>query len=120
MAGPGHHRVPASGTLCARHRRHGRLRARGCHGGEHRRAAGLRRPRPAGCLVLSADEWQAVRLSLEVALWSLLWNLPVATAVAWVLVRRRFPGRTLLDAFVHLPLVLPPVLTGYLLLILFG
>jgi molybdate transport system permease protein len=70
--------------------------------------------------VLSGDEWQALRLSLEVALWSLLWNLPVATAVAWVLVRRRFPGRTLVDAFVHLPLVLPPVLTGYLLLIVFG
>jgi molybdate transport system permease protein len=63
-------------------------------------------------MLLNADEWQALRLSLEVALWSLLWNLPVATAVAWLLVRRRFPGRTLLDAFVHLPLVLPPVLTG--------
>jgi molybdate transport system permease protein len=71
-------------------------------------------------MLLNADEWQALRLSLEVALWSLLWNLPVATSVAWLLVRRRFPGRTLLDAIVHLPLVLPPVLTGYLLLILFG
>jgi molybdate transport system permease protein len=71
-------------------------------------------------MLLNADEWQALRLSLEVALWSLLWNLPVATAAAWLLVRRRFPGRTLLDAFVHLPLVLPPVLTGYLLLVLFG
>ena len=71
-------------------------------------------------MLLNADEWQALRLSLEVALWSLVWNLPVATAVAWLLVRRRFPGRTLLDAFVHLPLVLPPVLTGYLLLVLFG
>jgi len=70
--------------------------------------------------MLSADEWQALRLSLQVALWSLLWNLPVATAVAFVLVRRRFLGRTLLDALVHLPLVLPPVLTGYLLLIVFG
>src|SRR5579862_2515119 len=71
-------------------------------------------------LMLNPDEWQALRLSLEVALWSLVWNLPVATAVAWLLVRRRFPGRTLLDALVHLPLVLPPVLTGYLLLVLFG
>jgi molybdate transport system permease protein len=71
-------------------------------------------------MLLNADEWQALRLSLEVALWSLVWNLPVATAVAWLLVRRRFAGRTLLDAFVHLPLVLPPVLTGYLLLVLFG
>ncbi len=71
-------------------------------------------------MLLSADEWQALRLSLEVAAWSLLWNLPVAIAVAWLLVRRRFAGRTILDAFVHLPLVLPPVLIGYLLLILFG
>src|SRR5580704_18139661 len=71
-------------------------------------------------MLLNADEWQALRLSLEVALWSLAWNLPIAIAAAWVLVRRRFPGRTLLDAFVHLPLVLPPVLTGYLLLVLFG
>jgi len=71
-------------------------------------------------MLLNADEWQALRLSLEVALWSLVWNLPIATAVAWLLVRRRFPGRTLLDAFVHLPLVLPPVLTGYLLLVLLG
>jgi molybdate transport system permease protein len=71
-------------------------------------------------MLLNPDEWEAVRLSLEVALWSLVWNLPLATAVAWVLVRRRFPGRTLLDAFVHLPLVLPPVLIGYLLLVLFG
>jgi molybdate transport system permease protein len=71
-------------------------------------------------MLLNADEWQALRLSLEVALWSLVWNLPVATVVAWLLVRRRFPGRTLLDAFVHLPLVLPPVLTGYLLLVVFG
>jgi molybdate transport system permease protein len=71
-------------------------------------------------MLLNADEWQALRLSLDVALWSLVWNLPVATAIAWVLVRRRFPGRTLFDAFVHLPLVLPPVLTGYLLLVLFG
>src|ERR1700722_8501099 len=71
-------------------------------------------------MLLNADEWQALRLSLEVAAWSLVWNLPIAIAVAWVLVRRRFPGRTLLDAFVHLPLVLPPVLTGYLLLVLFG
>ncbi len=71
-------------------------------------------------MLLNPDEWQALRLSLDVVLWSLVWNLPVATAISWVLVRRRFPGRTLFDAFVHLPLVLPPVLTGYLLLVLFG
>jgi molybdate transport system permease protein len=49
-----------------------------------------------------------------------LWSLPVAVLAAWVLTRVRFPGRTLLDAFVHLPLVLPPVAVGYVLLLLFG
>jgi molybdate transport system permease protein len=49
-----------------------------------------------------------------------LFSLPVALVFAWLLTRRRFPGRTLLDAFVHLPLVLPPVMVGYLLLVLFG
>lgn len=65
-------------------------------------------------------EWQALRLSLAVASRSVLFSLPIAIALAWVLVRGRFPGRSLLDAFVHLPLVLPPVAVGYLLLILFG
>lgn len=50
----------------------------------------------------------------------MLWSLPVAVLAAWVLTRVRFPGRTLLDAFVHLPLVLPPVAVGYVLLLLFG
>jgi molybdate transport system permease protein len=49
-----------------------------------------------------------------------LWSLPLALLLAWVLTRARFPGRTLLDAFVHLPLVLPPVAVGYLLLLIFG
>jgi molybdate transport system permease protein len=49
-----------------------------------------------------------------------LWSLPVAVLAAWVLTRVRFPGRTLLDAFVHLPLVLPPVAVGYVLLLVFG
>ena len=71
-------------------------------------------------MLLSAAEWDALRLSLEVALRSVLISLPVALATSWLLARRAFPGRTLLDAFVHLPLVLPPVLVGYLLLILFG
>ena len=70
--------------------------------------------------MLSAAELQALGLSLTVALRSVLMSLPVALATAWLLARRRFPGRTLFDAFVHLPLVLPPVLVGYLLLILFG
>ena len=71
-------------------------------------------------MLLTADDLQALRLSLQIAAASLLLDLPVAIALAWVLVRRRFPGRTLLDAFVHLPLVLPPVLIGYILLLLFG
>jgi molybdate transport system permease protein len=59
-------------------------------------------------------------LSLEIALRSVLWSLPLAVLAAWVLTRARFPGRTLLDAFVHLPLVLPPVAVGYVLLLVFG
>jgi len=55
-----------------------------------------------------------------VALRSVAFSLPLAIAVAWLLTRRRFPGRTLLDAVVHLPLVLPPVVVGYVLLVLFG
>src|SRR5690348_8163380 len=69
---------------------------------------------------LSQPEWQALTLSLDVATRSVLFSLPPAIAVAWLLTRRQFPGRMLLDAFVHLPLVLPPVLVGYLLLLLFG
>jgi molybdate transport system permease protein len=69
---------------------------------------------------LTDAEWQALTLSLSVATRSVLFSLPVAIAIAWLLTRRRFVGRTLFDAFVHLPLVLPPVVVGYLLLILFG
>lgn len=65
-------------------------------------------------------EWQALGLSLAVASRSVLFSLPLAIAVAWLLTRGRFAGRALLDAFVHLPLVLPPVAVGYLLLVLFG
>jgi molybdate transport system permease protein len=65
-------------------------------------------------------ERSALALSLSVAGRSVLINLVPALAVAWLLTRRRFPGRTLLDACVHLPLVLPPVVVGYLLLVLFG
>jgi len=68
----------------------------------------------------SADEFAALHLSLSVALRSVLFSLPVALAFAWLLTRRRFPGRTLLDALVHLPMVLPPVMVGYVLLVLFG
>lgn len=71
-------------------------------------------------LGLSPDEWQAVRLSLEVATRSVAVSLVPAVAIAWVLVRCRFPGRMLLDAVVLLPLVVPPVVVGWTLLLLFG
>ena len=70
--------------------------------------------------MLTAAEQEALRISLIVATESVLCSLPLAIAIAWLLVRARFAGRTLLDAFVHLPLVLPPVVVGYLLLLLFG
>ena len=69
---------------------------------------------------LGPQEWQAVRLSLRVATVATLASLPLAVAVAWLLARRRFPGHGLLSGIVHLPLVLPPVVTGYLLLLTFG
>src|SRR5215475_2147549 len=65
-------------------------------------------------------ELDALRLSLEVALRSVAFSLPLAVVVAWLLTRVRFPGRTLFDAFVHLPLVLPPVAVGYVRLLIFG
>ncbi|HEU4519519.1 MAG TPA: molybdate ABC transporter permease subunit, partial [Microvirga sp.] len=71
-------------------------------------------------MTLSADEWTAVRLSLWVAATATLASLPVGIAAAYALARGRFPGRALLDGFLHLPLVLPPVVTGYLLLLAFG
>ena len=69
---------------------------------------------------MSAAEIEAVALSLQVALRSVLCSLPFAVLIAWLLTRRRFAGRSLLDAFVHLPMVLPPVMIGYVLLLLFG
>jgi molybdate transport system permease protein len=69
---------------------------------------------------LSPSEAEALHLSLSVAARSVIVSLPLAVLVAWVLTRRRFLGHTLLDAFVHLPLVLPPVVVGYILLLLFG
>ncbi len=65
-------------------------------------------------------ELAALALSLSVALRAVAINLLPAVLIAWLLTRRRFPGRMLLDAFVHLPLVLPPVVVGYLLLVLLG
>jgi molybdate transport system permease protein len=69
---------------------------------------------------VSAAELEALRLSLEVATRSVVFSLPLAVFAAWLLTRARFPGRLLFDAFVHLPLVLPPVAVGYVLLLLFG
>ena len=69
---------------------------------------------------LTAVEQEALTLSLRVALWSVTLSLPVAVAIAWLLARGRFPGKSLINTLVHLPLVLPPVVTGYLLLIVFG
>src|SRR5579863_3851662 len=69
---------------------------------------------------LTPDESDALRLSLAVATRSVAVSLPLAVAIAWLLTRRRFVGRTLLDALVHLPLVLPPVVVGYGLLVIFG
>jgi molybdate transport system permease protein len=71
-------------------------------------------------LDLTPEEWTAVRLSLRIALVATIAALPFGIAVAWVLARRDFWGKALLDGIVHLPLVLPPVVTGYLLLIWFG
>lgn len=71
-------------------------------------------------LYLSPLEWEALRLSLWVSAWAIAGSLPPALATAWVLARYHFPGKTLLDGLVHLPLVLPPVVTGYILLVLLG
>jgi molybdate transport system permease protein len=69
---------------------------------------------------LTSQEWSIVALSLKVSVAAVVLTLPLAYALAWLLARRRFPGRLLLDALVHMPLVLPPVVTGWLLLLLFG
>ncbi|WP_029029326.1 molybdate ABC transporter permease subunit [Salinarimonas rosea] len=73
-----------------------------------------------GWLALSPQEWDAVRLSLLVSFWATIASLPLGIAVAWLLARVSFPGKALVNGLVHLPLVLPPVVTGYVLLLLFG
>ena len=70
--------------------------------------------------MLSAGEWTIVALSLKVGAVAMAAVLPIAFALAWLLARGRFPGKLLLDAVVHLPLVVPPVVTGWLLLLAFG
>jgi molybdate ABC transporter, permease protein len=71
-------------------------------------------------LGLSGEDWVAVELSLRIAIVATLASLPVGIAVAYAMARWRFPGKTLVNGVVHLPLVLPPVVTGYLLLLAFG
>jgi molybdate transport system permease protein len=71
-------------------------------------------------MILSPEEWDIVFLTLRVSAYSVFFGLPVAVLFAWLLVRGRFYGRPVLDAVVHLPMVLPPVVVGWLLLILFG
>jgi molybdate transport system permease protein len=71
-------------------------------------------------LAFSPEELTAIRLSLRVAFWAMLGSLPVGTAVALLLSRGQFWGKSLLNVIVHLPLVIPPVVTGYILLLLFG
>lgn len=70
--------------------------------------------------MLTPLEVEALTLSLWVSIWAVGLSLPPGIAVAWVLARGRFPGKALLDGIVHLPLVLPPVVVGYLMLLTFG
>ncbi len=70
--------------------------------------------------MLSEYEWQAIVLSLQVSTVAVIISLPFGILMAWLLVRVRFPGKSLLDSIIHLPLVLPPVVVGYLLLISMG
>lgn len=70
--------------------------------------------------MLSPAEWQAVRLTLLVASAAVVCSLPLAIAVSWLLAKRDFPGKFAVETLVNLPLVLPPVITGYLLLMTFG
>lgn len=69
---------------------------------------------------LAPDEWEALALSLRVGVLAVLCSLPFALGLAWLLSRRRFPGRMFVESLLFLPLILPPVVTGYALLALFG
>jgi molybdate transport system permease protein len=73
-----------------------------------------------GFFHLTPLEWEALRLSLWVSGWAVAGSMPVGIAAAWILARFRFPGKWLLDGLIHLPLVLPPVVIGTLLLVLFS
>src|SRR5205085_1685007 len=99
-------------------------RVRALEGGEdHLREIRLQiSGQPVGLNVseLSPTEWTAILLSLRVAVVATLVATPAGIAVAWLLARRDFWGKPFVDALIHLPLVLPPVVTGYLLLLTFG
>ena len=69
---------------------------------------------------LTDAEWEAIRLSLQVAIVGVAGSLPFGIAIAWLLARCNFPGKSLIDGIVHIPLVVPPVVVGYALLVLFG
>ena len=69
---------------------------------------------------LTDAEWEAIRLSLQVAIVGVAGSLPFGIAIAWLLARRNFPGKSLVDGIVHIPLVVPPVVVGYALLVLLG
>jgi molybdate transport system permease protein len=71
-------------------------------------------------LGLTSMEWEALRLSLWISFWAVAASMPFGILVAWILARLSFPGKSIFDGMVHLPLVLPPVVTGYVLLVLFG
>lgn len=71
-------------------------------------------------MILTPEEWTAVRLSLQVAFWATVWSLPPGIVVAFILSRLDFPGRGLVDGVINLPLVLPRVVVGYLLLLFLG
>ena len=71
-------------------------------------------------LDLSPSEWDAVRLSVRVSIWATVASLPFGILIAYLLARKKFRGKAVLNGFVHLPLILPPVVTGYLLLLTFG
>jgi len=69
---------------------------------------------------LTPIEIEAIRLSLKISFWAMLWSLPLALGTAWILARYSFSGKFLFDGIIHLPLVLPPVVIGYVLLVLMG
>lgn len=68
----------------------------------------------------AAEDWVAITLSLKIAAMAVILSLPAGVLVAWLLSRKEFPGKMLLNGLVHLPLIMPPVVTGYLLLLTFG